>query len=179
MSNLAQGRALKGISELSPILAADLRDLPLIRHLKLPTVFPGLLAGRGEGPVTGLAFPFARHSPGRGVALGPARPRRRLSRTSARNGPPLCGCRCAPLRPKWACRGRLRPMQLWPFPYRNFIAPCLSTGPDLDPLGYDICGALLARVRRRLEVLTGGVLTLQEAGCPPNLWRSSCPVAAA
>ena len=92
MSNLAQGRALKGISELSPILAADLRDLPLIRHLKLPTVFPGLLAGRGEGPVTGLAFPFARHSPGRGVALGPARPRRRLSRTSARNGPPLCGC---------------------------------------------------------------------------------------
>ena len=92
VSNLAQGRALKGISELSPILAADLRDLPPHPPLEAAHRLSKTARRTGWEAVTGLTFPFARHSSGRGVALGPAKPRRRLSRTSARNGPPLCGC---------------------------------------------------------------------------------------
>ena len=146
-------------------LASDI--YPLIRHLKLPTVFQRLLAGRGGGPITGLTSLFAWRCSVRGVALGPAKPRRRLSRTSARNGPPLCGCpihasfvRSGPV--SWDAYGRcscglscvetLEP---------RFGPPCLSTGPNLDPLGYAICSALLARARRRLETLAEGALALQ------------------
>ena len=71
-------------------LASDIH--PLIRRLKLPTAFQRLLAGRGGGPITGLTSLFAWRCSVRGVALGPAKPRWRLSRTSARNRPPLCGC---------------------------------------------------------------------------------------
>ena len=151
----------------SPSSRLTSETYPLIRHLKLPTVFQSLLAGRGGRPVTGLTSLFAWRSSGRGVALGPAKPRRRLSRTSARNGPPLCGCpihasfvRSGPV--SWDAYGRcscglscvetLEP---------RFGPPCLSTGPNLDPLGYAICSALLARARRRLETLAGGALALQ------------------
>ena len=146
-------------------LASDI--YPLIRHLKLPIVFQRLLAGRGGGPITGLTSLFAWRCSDRGVALGPAKPRWRLSRTSARNGPPLCGCpihasfvRSGPV--SWDAYGRcscglscvetLEP---------RFGPPCLSTGPSLDPLGYAICSALLARARRRLETLAEGALALQ------------------
>ena len=90
--NLAQGRALKGISESFPILAASLRYLPLIRRLKLPTVFQELLAGRGGRPTTGLTSLPTWRCPVGGVASGLTKPRRRLSRTFARNRPPRCGC---------------------------------------------------------------------------------------
>ena len=146
-------------------LASDI--YPLIRRLKLPTVFQRLLAGRGGRPITGLTSLLAWRCPVRGVAFGPAKPRRRLSRTSARNGPPLCGCpihasfvRSGPV--SWDAYGRcscglscvetLEP---------RFGPPCLSTGPNLDPLGYAICSALLARARRRLETLAEGALALQ------------------
>ena len=151
----------------SPSSRLTSETYPLIRHLKLPTVFQRLLAGRGGGPITGLTSLFAWRGSGRGVALGPAKPRRRLSRTSARNGPPLCGCpihasfvRSGPV--SWDAYGRcscglscvetLEP---------RFGPPCLSTGPSLDPLGYAICSALLARARRRLETLAEGALALQ------------------
>ena len=140
---------------------------PLIRRSKLPTVFQGLLAGRGGRPITGLTSLLAWRCPVRGAASGPAKRRRRLSRTFARNGPPRCGCpihasfvRSGPV--SWDAYGRcscglscvetLEP---------RFGPPCLSTGPSLDPLGYAICSALLARARRRLETLAEGALALQ------------------
>ena len=84
--------ALKGRSESFPILAASLRYVPLIRRLKLPTVFQELLAGRGGRPITGLTSLLAWRCPVRGAASRPVKPQRRLSRTFARNGPPRCGC---------------------------------------------------------------------------------------
>ena len=151
----------------SPSSRLTSETYPLIRHLKLPTVFQSLLAGRGGRPVTGLTSLFAWRSSGRGVALGPAELRRRLSRTSARNRPPLCGCpihasfvRREPF--SWDAYGRcscslscFETLEPRPGP------PCLSTGPNLDPLGYAICSALLARARRRLETLAEGALALQ------------------
>ena len=156
----------------SPSSRLTSETYPLIRHLKLPTVFQRLLAGRGGRPITGPTSLFAWRGSSRGVALGPAKPRRRLSRTSARNGPPLCGCpihasfvRSGPV--SWDAYGRcscglscvetLEP---------RFGPPCLSTGPNLDPLGYAICSALLARARRRLETLAEGALALQLRRAP-------------
>ena len=146
-------------------LASDI--YPLIRRSKLPTVFQGLLTGRGGRPIRVLASLLAWRCPVRGAASGPAKRRRRLSRTFARNGPPRCGCpihasfvRSGPV--SWDAYGRcscglscvetLEP---------RFGPPCLSTGPSLDPLGYAICSALLARARRRLETLAEGALALQ------------------
>ena len=146
-------------------LASDI--YPLIRRLKLPTVFQELLAGRGGRPITGLTSLLAWRCPVRGAASRPVKPQRRLSRTFARNGPPRCGCpihasfvRSGPV--SWDAYGRcscglscvetLEP---------RFGPPCLSTGPSLDPLGYAICSALLARARRRLETLAEGALALQ------------------
>ena len=71
-------------------LASDI--YPLIRRLKLPTVFQELLAGRGGRPITGLTSLLAWRCPVRGAASRPVKPQRRLSRTFARNGPPRCGC---------------------------------------------------------------------------------------
>ena len=140
---------------------------PLIRRSKLPTVFQGLLTERGGRPIRGLASLLAWRCPVRGAASRPVKPQRRLSRTFARNGPPRCGCpihasfvRGGPV--SWDAYGRcgcglscvetLEP---------RFGPPCLSTGPSLDPLGYAICSALLARARRRLETLAEGALALQ------------------
>ena len=146
-------------------LASDI--YPLIRRLKLPTVFQELLVGRGGRPITGLTSLLAWRCPVRGAASRPVKPQRRLSRTFARNGPPRCGCpihasfvRGGPV--SWdaygpcgcglSCVETLEP---------RFGPPCLSTGPSLDPLGYAICSALLARARRRLETLAEGALALQ------------------
>ena len=146
-------------------LASDI--YPLIRRLKLPTVFQELLVGRGGRPITGLTSLLAWRCPVRGAASRPVKPQRRLSRTFARSGPPRCGCpihasfvRGGPV--SWDAYGRcgcglscvetLEP---------RFGPPCLSTGPSLDPLGYAICSALLARARRRLETLAEGALALQ------------------
>ena len=140
---------------------------PLIRRLKLPPVFQRPPAGPGKRPLKGLTSLLSWCGFARGVAPRPAELRRRLSRTSARNRPPLCGCpihasfvRSGPV--SWDAYGRcscglscvetLEP---------RFGPPCLSTGPSLDPLGYAICSALLARARRRLETLAEGALALQ------------------
>ena len=81
-------------------LASDI--CPLIRRLKLPTVFQELLAGRGGKPTTGLTSLPAWRCPVGEVASGLAKLRRRLSQTFARNRPPRCGC---PMRASFGRRG--------------------------------------------------------------------------
>ena len=168
VSNLAQGRALKGISESFPILAASLRYLPPHPPLKathrLSRTARRTRWETHNGPYLPpcLALPRWRSGLRARQTAAAAEPNFRQEWTAS-----VWLSHTRFLRQKWACQlGRLRPMRLRPLPRRNFRATCLSTGPNLDPLGYDICGALLARARRRLEALTGGVLTLQEAGCP-------------
>ena len=170
MSNLAQGRALKGISGLSPSPRLTLGAYPLLRRLKLPPVFQQPPAGPGKGPLKGLTSLLHQRGISGGVVPRVAGLLRQLGRIPARSRPPPCGC---PIHASFARRGPfswdafgrcscglpcLETLEPRPGP------PCLSNGPGLAPLGYAIGSALLAGARRRLETLVGGALALQLVG---------------